>query len=109
TNTERQNILSETTVKYMHSLKEFNLDLLAGFSYQEEKFSNYFFSKDGFPDDDIRTLNAGVNITDATSTATEWTMLSYFGRLNVDYQDKYALTASLRRDGSSRFGQNNKW
>ncbi len=105
----RQNYLTETTVTYNFGSNGFEFNVLGGFSYQKEKNDSYSFEKTGFPDDEIKTLNAGTVINSATSFATEWSMLSYFGRINIDYQGKYILTSSLRRDGSSRFGENNKW
>lgn len=106
---KRRNILSETTATYSFLLRDFEFSLLSGFSYQKERYDSYIFEKTGFPDDDIKTLNAGTVINSANSEATEWAMLSYFGRVNMDYEGKYILTTSLRRDGSSRFGENNKW
>lgn len=61
-----------------------------------------------FPNDLVETLNAGIP-TSATTTAYEWSLISHLARLNYSYEGKYLLTATLRRDGSSRFGDNNKW
>ncbi|MCH5720235.1 TonB-dependent receptor [Niabella hibiscisoli] len=53
-------------------------------------------------------MNAGT-VTGGTSTATEWAIQSYLGRLNYNFRNKYFLSASIRRDGSSRFSRDNQW
>ncbi|MBL6447935.1 TonB-dependent receptor [Fulvivirga sp. 29W222] len=61
----------------------------------------------------LPSLNAGEGGNDSGEMigggAGEWAMESYFGRLNYAYKDKYALSATLRADGSSSFGSNNRW
>jgi len=54
-------------------------------------------------------LGLGATPQSPGSGSSKWTLLSFFGRLNYSYRDKYLLTASLRRDGSSKFGTNNKY
>lgn len=61
-----------------------------------------------FPDDKISTFNAAPTIT-ADGNINEWSLLSYIGRINYNYKGKYLLSAAMRRDGSSRFGKNNRW
>ena len=56
----------------------------------------------------IQTLNAAAAVTGNT-TSTQSVLISYFGRLQYGYKDKYFLSGSLRRDGSSRFGINNQF
>src|SRR5690606_10026379 len=56
----------------------------------------------------VKTLNAAVG-TRASTDATKNLMLSYFGRIQYAFDGKYLLSASMRRDGSSRFGLNTKW
>ena len=54
-------------------------------------------------------LGAASQITGAGTNLIQWTLLSYMGRINYDYKEKYLFTATLRADGSSRFGTNTKW
>lgn len=61
-----------------------------------------------YPNDNVTTLNAGI-VNDGTTTESVWTLLSYFGRINYFFQNKYLLNFSIRWDGSSRFGKNNKY
>lgn len=108
-NNLRRNILSENTFNYDLEKENWSLNLLAGFTYQNEKYETSSFQKSAYPDDDIRTPNAATKIDNATGTATEWSLLSYLARANFSYLNRYLLTVSVRRDGSSRFGYNNRW
>ena len=109
TNTLLQNYLNENTLTYDLIKDDWTLNLLGGFTYQEETYEDSFLQKTGFPDDDIKTLNAGTVLSSGTSSATKWSMLSYLSRINLSFRDKYIMTASIRRDGSSRFGEDNRW
>src|SRR5690606_35892721 len=63
-----------------------------------------------FNNDIIKTLNnAIINPAATTQTKSEWGLVSYFARVNYGFKNKYLLEASFRTDGSSRFGQENKW
>jgi len=106
---ERLNWLSEYTVNYDLKLGSgHRFDFLAGYTYQEESYKYSDISANNFPNDVVQTLNAGV-ITRGTSTASKWTLISYLSRLIYNYQDKYFFTGVIRKDGSSRFGSNNRW
>ncbi|RZK37951.1 MAG: SusC/RagA family TonB-linked outer membrane protein, partial [Hymenobacter sp.] len=66
----------------------------------------------GFINNQVNTLNAATNISGTSGNYTNETqsvLLSYFGRLNYSYDGKYLLSASVRSDGSSRFGTDNQW
>lgn len=110
---ERSNYLFEYTMNYNKAFNEDHmLTVLGGVTYQ--KFSTRSFSGtiSGFPTDELGTnnLELGDTNTDQLSSAKEEnTLLSYLGRINYNMFDKFLLTASLRADGSSRFGVNNKW
>ena len=84
------------------------LTVLGVFSEQKQSDNSAAFNGSEYPDDAIQTLNAAALITGGTY-AGSWALASYLGRVNYAYQDKYLLTATVRRDGSSRFGQNNRW
>src|SRR5690606_29342151 len=57
----------------------------------------------------IPSLSMGRTVFQAVDNATETTLISYFGRINYSFKSRYLLSASLRRDGSSRFAPQNKW
>lgn len=104
-----RNILTENTLNYNLDREKWSLGLLGGFTYQQEYYRTQSFQKSGFPDDDIRTPNAGTQIDNATGSETEWSLISYLARANFAWQDRYMLTAVIRHDGSSRFGMDNRW
>lgn len=85
-----------------------SLTAIVGTSAQENKFE--FIS--GYGDDVgspyTQVLDASTSSI-ANGNMSDWSLFSYFGRVNYAYQDKYLLTATVRRDGSSRFGANNKF
>ncbi|WP_232058602.1 SusC/RagA family TonB-linked outer membrane protein [Elizabethkingia anophelis] len=62
-----------------------------------------------FPSDDFQNINSAGEITEGKGEASEYTFFSYFARVNYDYKGKYLLKGSIRRDGSSRFGQANRY
>lgn len=105
----RENYLNENTLTYDLSEGKLNVNALAGFTYQEDKLINTSLSKTGFPDDEITTLNMGTVLSSGSSSATEWSLMSFLGRINTTWNDRYILSMSLRRDGSSRFGKDNRW
>ena len=84
------------------------LDFLAGFTAQEETVKNIRGDANTFPDDLTPFLNAGA-IRSSSSAEYGWSLLAYIARANYAYKDKYLLSASFRREGSSRFGLQNKY
>ncbi len=87
-----------------------NLSAVAGTSYTHDYSYRLSASGSGSMIDQIPTLNATADSTQrASSTKSFEATLSYFGRLNYDYQGKYMASASLRADGSSRFAEDKMW
>lgn len=102
-------LLNENTVTIDREINDANrVQLLGGFTVQQETNTGANFNGQRFPDDDIRTLNAAETITGNTSES-QWSMASVLGRMNYTLLDRYALTATIRTDGSSRFGNDNRW
>jgi TonB-dependent starch-binding outer membrane protein SusC len=90
--------------------KKHAITLLGGFEAQEGKYEWIYASRDNLPNNKLQQINLGDAGTQQTlGGAGHWALLSYFGRLNYGLSDKYLLTATLRADGSSRFGANNKY
>ncbi len=97
--------LWENTANYTKTLGESKLSILAGSSVQKSKWSDSFIYGNDFPADvNVTTLNAANNIS-ASTDVQEWALASFFGRFTYDYKSKYLLTASVRRDGSSKLAQ----
>ena len=102
------NIAADQLLSYTKALEHHRFDALLGFSAQEETFKVLSGSGDEFPNDIIPYLNSAIR-RNAGSGEASWSLMAYFARLNYSYLDKYLLSASFRREGSSRFGINNKW
>ena len=102
-----ENILSyNKTFKGKH-----NLGLTAVHSIQKDNFETFRTEVQGVPAESQEFYNLGnaSSVLLVGSGLTEWTINSYMARVNYDFNDKYLLTATLRRDGSSRFGTNTKY
>lgn len=104
--------LIDATVTYANTFNEVHaVSVMAGYAY--EKTTPIFKSVGvkGFSTDlyGFNRLDAASTITGVRSTKTENLLISFFGRLNYTYNDKYLFTFTLRRDGSSRFGEDHRW
>ncbi|MEP6724894.1 MAG: TonB-dependent receptor [Bacteroidota bacterium] len=106
----RQTFVNENTLTFNTVFKKVHsLNVLAGFSYNLDRLDRAALSSNGgFTSAAIQTLNAAAAVTGNT-TSTQSVLISYFSRLLYGFKDKYFLSASLRRDGSSRFGINNQY
>jgi TonB-linked SusC/RagA family outer membrane protein len=106
---KRLNFVNENTISYIKTFAQMhNVSAVAGTSYSTFKFDNWSEGAGTYTTNDITTLNAASNNT-ATSAETKNVLISYFGRLQYDYDNRYLFSASIRRDGSSKFGANTKW
>jgi len=100
----KSNTILETYLNYVKDLKSIysKIDVIAGYSYQDFSTTNY-----NFPD---RTTDGFVISTPSFPfDKPENRLISFYGRLNYTYKGKYLLTGTLRRDGSSRFSEENRW
>jgi len=107
---KRQTFVNENTLTYNTIINEtHNLSVLLGQSYNFDRTDNSNMSSSGgYTSSVIQTLNAASAVTGSTS-ATQNVLLSYFSRVQYSFKDKYLFSASLREDGSSRFGSNAKY
>jgi TonB-linked SusC/RagA family outer membrane protein len=102
-------LLSENTITYKKTFAEdHKLDVLVGYSAQKSQQEYNNLSGSNFPDDLVPWIDAAA-VRNGSNNFTEWSLLSMYSRLNYNFKGKYLLSASIRRDGSSRFGANNKW
>ncbi len=99
----------EGLLKYNNSFGHHTISGLLGASYMNTNVKALTASAQGASSDKIETLNAAPEKTNATTTKTEEVLASVFAKASYNYQNKYLLSASVRRDGSSRFGANHKW
>ncbi len=86
-----------------------NFDGIAVFEYQKNQFEEFFAAGIGLASGKLKTLQSTATPDGADGSKSEYSFLSYLGQLNYNYNNKYYFTSSIRRDGSSRFGINNRW
>jgi TonB-linked SusC/RagA family outer membrane protein len=103
------NLVNENYFTYRKSFGNLNFDALVGASFQNSQYEDFFGRGQNFPGKTIRELSAASVKQTVTSSKTEWGLNSYFSRFNFNWQQKYYISASVRADGSSRFGANNRW
>ncbi len=105
----------ESVFNYRTSIKEHNIQAVAGYSYQEFEQNSSYVGNSDF-DTDIFLYNniaAGAYFAEGKGEAGSYkqssTLIALFGRVMYNFNEKYLASASLRREGSSKFGDNNKW
>jgi len=122
-NNEFRRINQEYTLNYKLDFGKSSLNLLAGYQRISEPFKETYVQAEGYKLDDAGNkipaiiLDASFNTLNAFSDGTysgsgtnaEYSLVSQFGRVNYAYDNKYLFQASVRRDGSSKFGKNNKY
>lgn len=96
-----------------------NYTVLAGYSYLNNVSENYWMQNSGFAVDDYEYNNIGVGTQknkgykggqmDLSSDKGEDSLIGFFARVNYNYKGRYMFAASIRREGSTKFGANNKW
>ena len=105
-----KNLQLDGLLNYTKSFGRHNLNALLGTSYLDQTGNTMHGTGYGAPTDNIPTLNASNPETQRVTTElTEDNMMSYFGRINYNYDLRYLFSASLRYDGSSKFSTEHKW
>ena len=112
----------EATAQYTNDINNHAFTILAGYAYQDFVSESFGASNTYFPTDDFLYNNLGLgeglnNLTNGgskdgigvSSWKEEWKLASAFARINYNYDQKYYLNASIRAEGSSKFGANNRW
>lgn len=104
----------ETTLNYNKEVYPGNnISLIGGYTWQENSYEGFSAQGRNPASNYIGNYNLGVLMdvqrTDISSYKGESRLIGYFGRLQYNYKSKYYLSGSLRRDGSTKFGKNNKW
>lgn len=100
--------LNENTLDYNHSFGNHNLDVLAGYTTQKWNQDYRSINGTGFANDAVPWISGATSTTGSTNNAA-WTVASALARVNYDYKKRYYLSATIRSDGSSRFGANKKY
>ncbi len=107
---ESYEYLLENTLTYNKVIrKNYRVNLLAGFTEQNFYSNRIQGTRRDFPSNDIQVLSAGTGVFTIDGNESEWAIRSYLGRANITMFNKYLITATIRRDGSSRFGSSNRY
>ena len=104
--------LNENILTYDKSFGDHNLNLVAGFTMQQEVSQGYGVAARDFPSDIFEDNNLGAGNDQSIpgwSYKNKWSMVSWLGRINYNLMDKYLITVTGRADGSSKFGPENRW
>ncbi|MCJ7449489.1 MAG: TonB-dependent receptor [Bacteroidales bacterium] len=105
--------LLETTINYARKFGRHDVNLLGGYSYEDYHYQSAFAQNRYFVTNlfGFNNLGAGEQLLtgDVSSNANMNKLISFFGRINYSFAGRYIVSAALRRDGSSKFGPNNKW
>ena len=100
---------SELTATYNLSLGKLEAGLFAGMSQEYNKYDKDYYIKYDLVDPSLGAIDAGTTNGNITGNYNEWAMRSYFGRINLNWDDKYLFEANLRADGSSKFSPAHRW
>ena len=115
TNSESFQNNLELTSKYDLNVGKHRMNAMVGYSYQYYKYEQNYANNYNFPTDFFQWYNLGIGQAlkegkaGMGSEANENTLIGFFARVSYAYGDRYNLLVSVRREGSSKFGDNNKW
>ncbi|WP_373941415.1 SusC/RagA family TonB-linked outer membrane protein [Polaribacter sejongensis] len=110
--TKNSNTLIENTLTYSFHKKLSSFTFLLGHTYQQTEVNQKQFYLEGFPENGVEPryqIETANQQTTQSAYATKNELQSFFGRVNYTFNDKYLMTATMRADGSSKFGENNKY
>ncbi|MBU2929893.1 SusC/RagA family TonB-linked outer membrane protein [Winogradskyella psychrotolerans] len=103
-------LLNENTINYNHTFGEHSISALAGFTVQTQNRETVVITANDIPSDGVgvNSIELADNVI-VNSNYSEAHLIGFLGRVNYAFKDKYLFTASIRRDGSSRLGVNNRY
>lgn len=101
----------DNTIDWKKDFGHHGFDVMAGSSWTRSRWSQNYINGSHYANADVKTLNGANKIswTGTGSTASEWAIFSFFGRLQYNYNDTYLFTANLRADGSSKLAPGHRW
>src|SRR3546814_759379 len=101
---------AEANMQYKKTINDVhNVEALLGYSAQKFDTESNSVTGTNFPSDEVQWINAATAISAGNSNTASFSLLSQIARINYNYKGKYLLSGAVRRDGSSRFGENRKY
>ena len=114
-NSHETDLQYESTIQYSKKTGAHNLQSILGYTFEQQYYNSAYLYNYGFDTDFFGPNNIGAGkailsgAAEMSSSKTSSRYIAFFGRVMYNYADKYMASVSLRRDGSSRFGNNHKW
>ncbi|HAZ03149.1 MAG TPA: TonB-dependent receptor [Marinilabiliales bacterium] len=114
-NGKSNNLIFESTLNLIKSIGNHNFQSMAGYSYEENETNDSYMINSGFDTDYYGPHNIGdgsalgVGLAEMGSHKESNKLISFFGRVMYNFNERYLAALTLRHEGSSRFGANNKW
>lgn len=100
----------QALAEYSKYFGKHQIGILGGYSIENNYYEESSAYRNNLPGNSLQQINTGsADNQQSTGTANEWALESFFGRVNYNYANKYLIEGVLRRDGSSRFPENNKY
>ncbi|WP_133463409.1 TonB-dependent receptor [Sunxiuqinia elliptica] len=100
----------QALAEYSKSIKNHDISLLAGYSFEKQDYEDFSGNRKDFPSNDYTVMSmGGVDVQKVYGNDYGWAIQSFFGRMRYNFNDKYLLEATVRRDGSSRFPETKKY
>jgi TonB-linked SusC/RagA family outer membrane protein len=104
------NLTTNNVLQYIHQFKEkHNVDFLLGYSYEKYANRTTYIEGINFPNDELQYMTSAGTIRAASATALDRVLNSFFGQAKYNISYKYMFTFTMRADGSSKFGENNRY
>ena len=100
---------SDVTARYDFQWDKLDASAMIGASQEYNKYEYEYFRRYDLADESLTGMDAGATLGPEGGYYTEWAMRSYFGRINLAWDDKYLLEFNLRSDGSSKFAPDQRW
>ncbi|EMR04435.1 Outer membrane cobalamin receptor protein [Cesiribacter andamanensis AMV16] len=107
--TDDYTLTSQLLLDFNRSFGDHNVSAIGGYEYQNNRYETINATGTGFADGYLKTLQSAAVPESISGFNTEYSFVSYLSQVSYDFDRKYYLTGSIRRDGSSRFGANNRW
>lgn len=110
-NTKTRRHFADITATYESKLfdNRFSYKIMAGASQERYQWKTFSTTRYDLIDEDLTAIDAATGEASSSGYRTEWSMRSYFGRINLNWEDRYLFEFNLRADGSSRFLKGNRW
>ncbi len=100
---------SDVTARYEFKIDKLDASAMVGASQEYNKYENEYFRRYDLIDPSLTAIDAGATNGPVGGNYNEWAMRSYFGRINLAWDNKYMLETNFRADGSSKFAPDQRW